>query len=253
MKTGAQYFTIRDFCKTIEDFDASCKKIADLGYKAVQLSGIGDFAAEDIKPIVDKYDLKVVCTHRPPDKYLGDIDAEIAYHKMLDCDICGIGSMPGFSASIEAVDSFVEKFTPVAKKLSDEGLTFAFHNHALEFRKEDGRFVFDILTERMKDTGLKCILDVYWLAVAGLDPAKFIRDRADMIACVHLKDLKVVDNETAFAELGEGNLNWAEIIAACEDAGIEYGLVEQDICEEDPFLCLKTSYEYIEANFPQLL
>mgnify|MGYP007111693447 CR=1 FL=1 len=31
-RIGAQLYTIREFMKTIEDFDASCKKIKDMGY-----------------------------------------------------------------------------------------------------------------------------------------------------------------------------------------------------------------------------
>lgn len=224
-----------------------------MGYTTVQLSGIGDFSAEEIKPIVDKYNLKVVATHRPPDKYLEDIEGEIKYHKALGCKICGIGSMPGFSASNEAVDNFVQKFTPVAKRLKEEGLEFGFHNHALEFRKEEGKFVFDILTERMAGTGFKYILDVYWLAIAGLDPARFIKERGDMVACVHLKDLAIKDNGAVFCEVGSGNLNWKEIIDVCNEVKIEYGLVEQDVCETDPFGCLKTSYDYIAKNFPEIL
>ena len=52
LQIGAQYYTIRDFCQTLEDFRESCKKVAEIGYKTVQLSGIGDFKAEEIKPIL---------------------------------------------------------------------------------------------------------------------------------------------------------------------------------------------------------
>ncbi len=253
MKLGAQYFTIREFCQSLEDFDASCKKVADMGYSIVQLSGIGDFSGEDIRKILDKYNLKVVATHRPADKYLSDIEGEIAFHKAIGCDVCGIGSMPGFSADNETVDNFVEKFTPVAKALSEAGLTFGFHNHALELRKENGKFVFDIISERMAGTGFKYILDVYWLAFAGINPAKFIEERGNDVACVHLKDLKVVDNEVTFAEVGSGNLNWQEIIESCEKAGVEYALVEQDSCDGDPFCSLKISFDYIEKNFPHII
>ena len=38
-RIGAQLYTVCDFMKTIEDFDASCKKIKDIGYKIVQVSG----------------------------------------------------------------------------------------------------------------------------------------------------------------------------------------------------------------------
>lgn len=42
MKIGAQY------CQSIEYFNASCKKVAEIGYKSVQLSGIGSFKAEEL-------------------------------------------------------------------------------------------------------------------------------------------------------------------------------------------------------------
>ncbi len=246
-RIGAQLYTIREFCKTLEDFDASCKKIKEIGYQTVQLSGIGDFSGEEIKGILDKHGLEAVCTHRSPQQYLENLDGEIAFHKTIGCHICGLGSMPGFSAKPETVENFIRNFSPVANKLAENGLIFAYHNHAFEFAKQDGRFVFDMLSEQM--TGqLKYILDVYWLAVAGLDPAKFIRAHKGQIACVHFKDLKIVGNAPTFAELGMGNLDFDDIIAASEEAGVEYALVEQDTCEGDPFESLKISYEYITSK-----
>ena len=49
-------------------------------------------------------------------------------------------------------------------------------------------------------------------------------------------------------EVGKGNLDWDDILAACEEAGVEYALVEQDTCETDPFDCLKTSYEFLKQK-----
>lgn len=246
IKIGAQYYTIKDFCQNLEDFDASCKKVADIGYKYIQLSGIGDFEAKDIKPIIDKYGLKVVCTHRPAVNYLENLDKEIEFHKTLGIKICGLGCMPGFNANPETVKNFVKDFTSVAEKLAQNGLTFAYHNHAFEFEKIDGKYVFDIITEA--STNFKFILDVYWLAFAGINPAKFIKKYADAIACVHFKDLKIVNNGPKYAEIGNGNLEWDEIVAACEEVGVEYALVEQDECDGDPFDSLKISYDFLKSK-----
>ena len=38
MQIGAQFYTIREFCKTPEDLALSLKKVADIGYKTVQIS-----------------------------------------------------------------------------------------------------------------------------------------------------------------------------------------------------------------------
>ena len=39
MEIGAQLYTVRDFCKTTEDFSQTLKKIADIGYKNVHFAG----------------------------------------------------------------------------------------------------------------------------------------------------------------------------------------------------------------------
>ena len=36
MKIGAQFYTIRDYCKNLDDFAESLKKVADIGYTTVQ-------------------------------------------------------------------------------------------------------------------------------------------------------------------------------------------------------------------------
>ena len=45
MIAGAQLYTLRDFCKTTEDLEATIRRVAEMGYKAVQLSGVCDFDA----------------------------------------------------------------------------------------------------------------------------------------------------------------------------------------------------------------
>ena len=249
LKIGAQYYTIRDFCKIIEDFDASCKKVSEMGYKAIQLSGIGDFSAEEIKPIIDKYGLYVVCTHRNAQKFLEEIYREIEFHKAIGCPILGLGAMPGGKIEEGTIDEFVEKFKPVIEKINVTGLTFAYHNHAFEFQKIDGKYVFDIICEKLGNVPFKLILDVYWLAFAGINPAKFIREHKENIACVHFKDLAIVNREQRYAPVGYGNLDWDNIIAACEEVGVEYALVEQDMCyDENPFDCLRKSYNFLKEK-----
>ena len=53
MKLGVQMYTVREYAKTLEDFEETLKKIADLGYKSVQVSGPcayeGDWLAEKLK------------------------------------------------------------------------------------------------------------------------------------------------------------------------------------------------------------
>ena len=46
-RIGAQLYTLRDFTQTEEDFEKSMKKVPDMGYKMVQMSGVGPIAPEE--------------------------------------------------------------------------------------------------------------------------------------------------------------------------------------------------------------
>ena len=46
MKTGAQLYTVRAYTQNEKDFSCTIGKIAEMGYKTVQISGIG----KDIRP-----------------------------------------------------------------------------------------------------------------------------------------------------------------------------------------------------------
>ena len=39
MEIGAQFFTVRNLCQNLDDFAETLKKVADIGYKTVQISG----------------------------------------------------------------------------------------------------------------------------------------------------------------------------------------------------------------------
>lgn len=41
MKTGAQLYTIKSYTQNVKDFACSMKKIAEMGYKTVQISAVG--------------------------------------------------------------------------------------------------------------------------------------------------------------------------------------------------------------------
>ncbi len=57
LKLGAQLFTVHDYTKNLDDFAESLKKVADIGYKVVQVSGTCEFEAQWLKEQLDKTDL----------------------------------------------------------------------------------------------------------------------------------------------------------------------------------------------------
>ena len=77
-RIGAQYYTLREQIKTIEEFDETCRQVKEIGYQIVQISGCPLGAAE-MKEVLDKYELKCVLTHRAFEDFLNDVDDIIKF------------------------------------------------------------------------------------------------------------------------------------------------------------------------------
>ena len=247
-RIGAQLYTVKASMQTIEDFDETCRKIKEIGYELVQISGTPLGAAE-MKEVLDKYGLKVMLTHRKFVDFMSNPDEVIEYNKILGSKLCGVGSMPeNYRENAEVVTEFIEKMNEVAAKAKAAGMTFGYHNHKFEFEKFDGKFIMDRLIEESDPDAVKFIVDVYWLQYGGVNPASYIKKMGDRAMAIHFKDYKIAGNQVEMAEVGEGNLDWDEIIAACDEAGAKWAMVEQDICKRDPFESLKMSYDYLTTK-----
>jgi len=252
MKIGAQMYTVRNFCKTPEDFANTLDRLADIGYTAVQVSGTcpyeGDWLAEQLK----RTGLTCNITHTDPSIILGETDALIAKHKVFDCKHIGLGGMPNneYRIGMEGVQKFYNDFVPAARKIRDAGNLFMYHNHAFEYeRVEDGRTKMEVLSDLFAADEMGFTLDTYWVKFGGFDPVAEIKRLSGRIPCVHFKDMEVLEDGTRrYTWVGNGVLDFGKIIYALEDTGTEYAFVEEDDCfGEDPFECLTKSYKYLKA------
>lgn len=250
-RIGAQLYTVRDFTKTIEEFDETCRRIRDIGYQLVQISGT-NLPADEMKPILDKYHLEVVTTHRSFEGFLENLDEIIDYNQTLGCRLCGIGSMPwGIRANPTAVKQFVKDADRVSRELKQAGMLFGYHHHSFEFAKLEGVRTIDRLLEDTDPEAFRFIVDTYWLQVGGVNPADFIAGLGKRAMAAHLKDLSInpeQDFAQEMAEVGQGNLDWNGILNSCQKAGVSWALVEQDVCKEDPFQSLRISYEFLKRK-----
>lgn len=246
MEIGAQFFTIRNFCKNTEDFAESLKKVADIGYKNVQISGTCPFDPAWLNEELRKNGLKCVLTHNQAARLTGDVDAVAKDHDVFGCHYVGLGAFSfNPEAEGESFNDFIRTFRPVAEGLRERGKYFMYHNHSHEFQKLDGKLILQRLAEEMPAELMGFTLDTYWVQVGGADPAQWIERLSGRVPCIHLKDYAYGQK---MAVVGEGNINFDRVFEKAEAAGTQYMLVEQDECYgEDPFDCLKRSYENLRS------
>jgi sugar phosphate isomerase/epimerase len=248
MKTGAQLYTVRDYCRSAEDFNITMDKIKDIGYEYAQLSGwnnahaVGGFGADIVKEAVERTGVKIPLTHYNPSSVRDNVREVIDFHKTIGADYVGIGAMPGeYGRTPDGVKKFCEDFNPAAETLKSAGLNFMYHNHAFEFERFDGKNILEMIAEGIPSCGF--VFDTYWAAAAGADPAAWLKTFGGRVGTIHFKDMKIIGNQQCMCEILEGNLNWPAIFDACEEAGVKFAFVEQDDCYgESPFDCLEKSY-----------
>lgn len=247
MKIGAQLYTVREFMQTPKDFEETIKKVAEIGYKYVQVSGIGNVPAKDVANICNAHGIEIVLTHTAPDRILHDIVNVIDEHHIMGAKYIGLGSMPeSYERSSTGVQSFIEDFAPSIREIEASDMKFLYHNHAYEFEKHDGKRLIRHIMEGLPNIGFT--LDTYWVQFAGGSPASWIRRLKGRVPVLHLKDMCVVQDKQRMCEVMTGNMSWPAIFAAILEGGVEYGMVEQDDCYgKDPFECLKTSYNNLRG------
>lgn len=240
-RVAAQMYTLRDFTKTPADIAATMKKVAAVGYRAVQLSALGEIDTRELKTILDGEGLRVCATHVAYERLRDDLPAVIEEHQLLECRYIAIGSMPGGYRSADGYVQFAKEASQVAAKMREAGFVFGYHNHSFELEKYGSRTGLDMLFEESDPKAFTMEIDTYWIQHGGGDPAAWIRRAAGRIPLVHLKDMGIVDGKQVMAEVGEGNLNWPAILDACRSSGVEWYIVEQDTCRRDPFESLAIS------------
>ena len=95
MITGAQLFTVRDYTQNLNDFAETLKKVADIGYTTVQVSGTCAFEADWLKEQLQKNGLSCVITHTNPDRIAYDTETVIEDHKPSAADMWALAPSPG--------------------------------------------------------------------------------------------------------------------------------------------------------------
>ncbi|MBW4080744.1 sugar phosphate isomerase/epimerase [Paenibacillus sp. S150] len=244
---AAQMYTLREFTQTAEGLRESFRRLKDIGYQAVQISGIGPIDPELVKQYADEAGLTVCATHVSWDRLVNDLDALAAEHKLWNCKYIGLGSLPGeYQTSQEGYRAFAKKISEIALVLKQQhGLQFVYHNHDFEFERLGDRTGLEVLLQEADPEVFGFELDLYWVQAGGGSPVDWVHKVKDRMRVVHLKDMAVVARKAEFAEIGQGNMNYEAIIRACRETGVEWFVVEQDVCRRDPFESLEISLKYL--------
>lgn len=281
-KIGVQAMMLKEKFEELGPYE-TLKKVSELGYNSVEISQIPmtDENVAEIKRASEEFNLDIASLSANVKPAAGNDDLETNFDKIvdncqtLDVDLVRIGMLPFESMkNLDTVLEFCREANDYAIKLKEHGIKLYYHNHHIEFKKYDGKFLLDIIAEECPDLGFE--IDLHWVQRAGASPIDTLKRFAGKVDLIHLKDYRVGDipdeaftsleegdvgtfynaftNIIEFAELGQGSMDYKPIIEQALESGVRYMLVEQDMLYgRDPFDCLADSRDHlIELGYKDL-
>ena len=283
-KIGVQMMMLKQHVERLGPY-ATLKRVADIGFSSVEVSQI-PMTPEVVNEIARARDdlgvqiaaISATVTEQPGVNEPLDtrFDKIVADCHTLQTRSIRIGMMPHDAMrSAQALTNFCAMADEQARRLADEGIQLYYHNHHIEFAKRGGVYILDHIREQAPN--LRFEIDVHWVQRGGEHPQSVLKNYAGLVDLVHLKDYRIGDlpeeafdavargdqetwqvawtNVVQFGEVGEGNLDWRDIIDTAIASGAEHLLIEQDRqYGRDPLECLTISYHnLLELGYGNLM
>jgi sugar phosphate isomerase/epimerase len=239
---GLQLYTVRD--QTAQDFRATIRAVAQMGYTGVEFAGYGDLSPTEVAALLQETGLQAAGTHVRFATLEQDLDGEIAYCLAIGCPYLVAPSLPREQYSAEGFRALAPRMNEIGSLCHERGITFVFHNHYDEFKRSNGSYLLDLLLDATDPALVKLELDTYWAAYAGVDPIAYLNRRAGRVPLIHLKDMTP---ERSFTEVGAGTLDIPGYQQAAQNAGTRWYIVENDAPVLPSLESARRSVEYLRT------
>lgn len=212
-----QLYSVRE--PAAEDFPKTLKQLADMGYAGVEFAGYHNHTPANLRKILDDLGLKCAGTHTRLDALADDqIEKSIDDHLTLGTRFLTIPWLPEADrADRNAWLRTAQRMTDAHEKLKTRGLRCGFHCHAHDMKPLDDAGIsgWDLVAQNTPGDFVMQY-DTANALEAGADPVAPIRQYPGRAPLVHLKEYKGGHGK---AVLGDGDVPWQDVFAACDDAG----------------------------------
>ena len=170
-----QLYTIRDAMAM--DVPGSLKKVADAGYKYVELAGYADgkfygYEPAEFKKLVNDLGMEILSSHTQVEAAgitLDNAQKMAEDHAKLGVKYCiQPWVVEEARTTIASYKKMAADWNKVGGIMKDHGIQFGYHNHNFEFDTVEGKIpYFDIMLAELDKDLVTMELDMFWTTKAG--------------------------------------------------------------------------------------
>lgn len=247
--------SIKDlFYQTNGSMETAVRDIAAAGYEGTEMfdGNLVEYAdrPEELRGLLSESGVKLVSVYSGANFIFADVlpeelhrinrAAELAATFGAERLVVGGGARRAAGTTDEDYTLLARGLDQVTDIAESFGLTASYHPHLSTIVESPSE-----LERLMDSTRIGFCPDTAHLAAGGGDPAAVIRKYPDRIRHVHLKDFRA--DPFQFLPLGEGDLDFPDIIRAVKESGYDSWLmVELDNYAGDPRAAAEISKKYLD-------
>ena len=241
-----QLYTVRDLARV--DLPGTLRKVAEIGYPAVEFAGLHGHSAKHIRAVLDEVGMTAPAAHVPYARLQADAFAVFADLTTLGAHYAIVPWIGEEHRTGDAARRFVGTLNGLGERAKAAGLKLGYHNHDFEFAPLDGSSgsggtMWDLILAETDPALVALELDLYWVEYGGGDTMALINAAPERYELLHVKDMTGEGDARKDAPIGAGSLDLAAI-AGGSDATTWY-VVEQDT-PADPLADVATSLAGME-------
>lgn len=241
-RVGLQLYTVRDLMKA--DLPGTVARVAAIGYKEVEFAGYFGRTPAQIRDLLRQNELTSPSSHLSFDSLTSGWqkqldDAKAAGHEWVT--IAYIAEEK--RKTLDDWKRIADLFNRSAAQAKSADLRFAYHNHDFEIRPIDGTRPLDLLLSSTDPKLVDFEMDLYWVVFGGGSPIDFFNQYPKRFRMVHVKD-SAGPPDNKMVDVGQGKIDFRQIFAQSEKAGIEHYFVEHDQ-PANPIATITNSYNYL--------
>ena len=242
---GLQLYSVRKDCE--KDLPGTVAKVAKMGYEGVEFAGYYNYSAKDLRKILDNNGLRCCGTHTAWETLADDkLAATIEFNKTIGNKylICP-WLKPDEANAKQAWLTYAKRFTELAEKVRPHGMQVGYHNHAHDFAPVDDTTGWDLLASNTpKDVIMQ--FDTGNALDGGGDPLVYLKRYPGRATPIHIKEHSKTNPK---ALIGEGDINWAEVLRLCRTGGTRWYIIEEEKEGYEPLTAVDLSIK----NFKKLI